>query len=519
MIDELYILRNGGRCACVYCRKKFAEDTGYSLPMPDDQSKLFEKPGNHLNAVWMDWKMRQDGNFFREMKERVIKANPNVLITSYGVDFQHPIGRFQALAPYLDIVGIEGTNHCLLVNYRHLLACRKLQAAYADEYGHSQWHIFNRDSSVTDMPLVRYIYRAFNSLNRCGVLTYIGHPILKNTNLEWQNWPDYRNMQAIADVGVFHRYDAYYRPDTPYLASEQFGISQLLSDKHIPHEFITQLTGERLSKFKLVILGNATIIDDSEMKALEEFVRNGGKLLITGTFGSYDSRFAPQSPERYTRFTGVEFLKDQLPPVGNYRFMGNAITTHRAEIRNLTGKVLEKFSDNTPALIGRKYGKGEVFVTPLTPGMAAFENVVLLGKAYVEVKTAESSAVLATLLKQTGHTVYPVMLAGASGKIMIESSRNTVNGKINIQLLNFNVPMTLIPGKVPVRMSRKDIKFLPLENPLKITLQEKIKSATALSPDYHGTHKLPIRILPDGSSEITLDGKLLKVYTLITIEK
>ena len=519
MIDELYILRNGGRCACVYCRKKFAEDTGYSLPMPDDQSKLFEKPGNQLNAVWMDWKMRQDGNFFREMKERAVKANPNVLITSYGVDFQHPIGRFQALAPYLDVVGIEGTNHCLLVNYRHLLACRKLQAGYADEYGHSQWHIFNRDSSVTDMPLVRYIYRAFNSLNRCGVLTYIGHPILKNTNLEWQSWPDYRNQQAIADVGVFHRYDAYYRPDTPYLASEQFGISQLLSDKHIPHEFITQLTGERLSKFKLLILGNATIIDDSEIKALEEFVKNGGKLLITGTFGSYDCKFAPQPAKRYTGLTGVEFLKEQLPVAGKYSFMGQDIATHRAEIRNLSGKVVEKFSDGTPALVRKKYGKGEVFVTPLTPGMAAFEDVVLRGKAYVEVKTAEGSAVLATLLKQTGHTVYPVMLSGASEKIMIESSRNTVNGRINIQLLNFNVPMTLTPGKEPPRLARKDVTFLPPEKPLKITLQEKIRSASAVSPDYPGEHALPVKHLANGTSEITLAPELLKMYTLITIEK
>ncbi|MBR2357594.1 MAG: hypothetical protein IKA65_06190 [Lentisphaeria bacterium] len=517
MIDELYILRTGARCACVYCRKKFAEDTRYTLPMPDDQAQLFT-PGNQLNALWMDWKMRQDGNFFREMKERITKVNPQVLITSYGVDFQHPIGRFQTLAPYLDVVGIEGTNHYLFANYRHLLSCRKLQAAFADEYGHSQWHIFNRDNSLTDMPLVRYIYRAFNSLNRSGVITYIGHPILENTHMEW-NWLDFRNQQPIADVGVFHRYDAYYRPDKPYLAGEQFGISQLLSDKHIPHEFITRLTHRRLSKFKLVILGNATILSNAEIAALKEYVKNGGKLLITGTFGTFDNKFVPQNSSRYIDLTGVEFLSGDLPEADQYTFTGKKIKTRRAAIKNISGRVLAKAADGTPLLISRKSGKGMVLTTPLTPGMAAFENIIIRGKAYVKVNTQEGSVVLDELLKQTGHTRYPVMLAGASHKVIMESSRNTQSGTINIQLLNLNIPLQLVPGKVPGRLSKKDVKFLPPAEPLKITLQEKVKSAAAISPDYPEKHDLPVKTLPDGSSQITLQPEMLKIYTRIIVEK
>lgn len=518
MIDELYVLRTGGRCACVYCRKKFAEDTGYSLPMPDDQAKLFT-PGNQLNAVWMEWKMRQDGNFFREMKERLTKIKKDILITSYGVDFQHPIGRFQMLAPYVDVLGIEGTNHCLLQNYRHLLACRKLQAGYADEHGQSQWHIHNRDSGLSDMATIRYIYRAFCSLNRSGVVTYVGHPVLKNTRLDWPHWPDFRYMKPIADVAVFHRWDGYYHASKPDLTTEQFGISQLLSDKHIPHEFVMSLTAERLAKFKLLIMGNATILSNEELKAVKEFVQNGGKLLLTGTFGAFDRNYIPQNAKRYTDLTGVEFPESQLPEIALHSSSRSSITTHRARIKILDGKVLERFADNSAKVIAKNYGKGMVITTPLTPGMAAFEKIILRAQPYTKADTAEGAELLDELLAYTQHTRYPVMLAGANNKVMIESCRDTRNGNTIIQLLNFDVPMNPVPGKVFKPLTAKNLKFRNPDNELVITLMEKITAATAVSPDFAGTQTLPVKIAADGTSRITIKPDLLKVYTVITLKK
>jgi len=518
MIDELYVLRTGGRCACVYCRKKFAEDTGFSLPMPDDQAKLFT-PGNQLNAVWMEWKMRQDGSFFREMKERLSKIKKDILITSYGVDFQHPIGRFQMLAPYVDVLGIEGTNHCLLQNYRHLLACRKLQAGYADEHGQSQWHIHNRDSGLSDLPTVRYIYRAFCSLNRSGVITYVGHPVLKNTRFDWKHWPDFRYMRPIADVAVFHRWDGYYRADKPDLPAEQFGISQLLSDKHIPHEFVMSLTAERLAKFKLLVMGNATILSNEEINAVKEFVKNGGKLLITGTFGTFDRQYLTQNADRYTDLTGVEFLDSELPEAVEHKSKLNSIKTHCAKVKVLDGKVLERFSDGTPKVIGKKYGKGMVITTPLTPGMAAFEKIILRGKPYTKANTAEGAVLLDELLGYTQHTQYPVMLAGASNKVMIESCRDPRNGNTIIQLLNFDVPMNPVPGKVLKPLTAKELEFRNPDNELVITMPEKITAATAVSPDYPGEHVLPVKHLADGTSQITMQPQLLKIYTLIIVKK
>ena len=518
MIDELYVLRTGGRCACAYCRKKFAEDTGFSLPMPDDQAQLFT-PGNPLNAIWMEWKMRQDGSFFKEMKERLSKIKKDILITSYGVDFQHPIGRFQMLAPYVDVLGIEGTNHCLLQNYRHLLACRKLQAGYADEHGQSQWHIHNRDSGLNDLATIRYIYRAFCSLNRSGVVTYVGHPVLKNTRMDWPHWPDFRYMKPIADVAVFHRWDGYYRQDKSDLTTEQFGISQLLSDKHIPHEFVMSLTPERLAKFKLLIMGNATILSNEEIKVLKAFVKNGGKLLITGTFGTFDQNYIQQNAGRYTDLTGVEFPDSELPAIARHTGKRNPISTHRANVKVLTGKILASFTDGSARVIVRKYGKGSVFTTPLTPGMAAFEKIILLGQPYTCANTVEGAAVLDELLEYTQHTQYPVMLAGAGNKVMIESCRDTRNNNIIIQLLNFDVPMTPTPGKVLKPLTAKEVKFVSPDRELVITLPEKVTSASAVSPDYPGTHKLSVKTLPDGTSKITVSPELLKVYTLITIKK
>ena len=521
MIDELSVFRMGANCACEFCRKKFAEDTGYSLPMPDNQTPLFEKPGNHLNAVWMDWKLRQDGNFFNELKRRLAKVKKDVLITSYGVDFQHPIGRFQKLAPYLNVVGMEGTNHYLLANYRHLLVCRKMQAASADEYSHSQWHLHYDDWGISQSEhgTIRYLYRAFNSLNRAGILSRIGTPPLKNAHVDWQHWPNYRTLEPIADVGVYHHYDPYYRTDTPYLASEQFGISQLLSDKHIPHEFIVKLTPERLKKFKLVILGNVTILDNEEINMLKDYVKNGGKLLICGTFGSFDQKFVAQPASRYTDLTGVEFASELLPRKAVHDYRTGKINTHLAKIRNISGKVLQTLADGKAAVVSKNYGKGTVITTPLTPGMAAFENLIIRGRKVVEVKTAEGAALLEKLLAYTKHTRYPVMISGADSKVLAESSIDKESNTINIQLMNFNLNTTFAPGKVPQRLSNVEGLFMAPPRPVTITLPGKVSAAKAVSPDYPGEHALPVKHLANGSSEITLKPELLKIYTLITIKK
>ena len=208
-------------------------------------------------------------------------------------------------------------------------------------------------------------------------------------------------------------------------------------------------------------------------------------------------------------------LPDILPVKGSR----SSITTRRARVKILDGKVLERFADNSAKVIGKNYGKGMVITTPLTPGMAAFDKIILRGKPYTKADTAEGAALLDELLAYTQHSQYPVMLAGAGNKVMIESCRDTRNGNTIIQLLNFDVPMNPVPGKVLKPLTAKELEFRNPDNELVITMPEKITAATAVSPDYPEEHTLEVKHLSNGSSRITLKPQMLKIYTLITVKK
>jgi hypothetical protein len=215
----------------------------------------------------------------------------------------------------------------------------------------------------------------------------------------------------------------------------------------------------------------------------------------------------------------VEFANELLPRKAVHDYHSGKINTHLAKIRNISGKVLLTLADGKAAVISRNYGKGTVITTPLTPGMAAFENIIIRGRKVVEVKTLEGAALLEQLLAYTKHTQYPVMVSGANSKVIVESSIDKENNTVNVQLMNFNLNTTFAPGKVPQRLNNVVGLFMALPQPITITLPGKVSAAKAVSPDYPEEHTLSVKHLSNGSSQITLEPQMLKIYTLITVKK
>lgn len=68
------------------------------------------------------------------------------------------------------------------------------------------------------------------------------------------------------------------------------GLCQLLSDLHLPHDFVltdNQPTQEALSGYDLLILPDLSIMDDTLFETIQGYLRAGGRVLVTGQGPAY----------------------------------------------------------------------------------------------------------------------------------------------------------------------------------------------------------------------------------------
>ena len=113
---------------------------------------------------------------------------------------------------------------------------------------------------------------------------------IEGADMSYMGWKDVmanRFAESMADVAVvfsgntrdFGRYVAYL-PDL-------LGASQCLTAAHIQHDilFARAMTPETLARYRLVILPSVSCLSEAEGKALSDYVRNGGKLILTGPTG------------------------------------------------------------------------------------------------------------------------------------------------------------------------------------------------------------------------------------------
>ena len=89
-------------------------------------------------------------------------------------------------------------------------------------------------------------------------------------------------------------------------------VTRGLGSHHIPFGFITRTTLAHLNEHKVLILPNVNMMDDAEIEAIRDWVRQGGSLIATGWTSLVDARGpAPQGfrpGRRLRRFVEVAKL-------------------------------------------------------------------------------------------------------------------------------------------------------------------------------------------------------------------
>ncbi|NLO07676.1 MAG: hypothetical protein GX131_17790 [candidate division WS1 bacterium] len=385
-MDEVSWVGGRGFCGCRWCREKWRAEKGRDYP-------AIEAPGFFDAALadpeyreWMQWRGKSINDFYDVVREGLTAINPDVQIFDYTTASQSSPGSWTRGAPYdvqvasVDTIGTE-LNPVPFQSYPYIADLLAQRRALGEASGTTNWAKFDitRPSA--------YFCWAFGRT--------VGHSIwwsLQPDNEDPRpqdllNWPwqmDDQSARLDPDIGVllsgstrdldydFDYYDTEFRGWMQALLLGPFAARPIIE---------SELTEPgALDRYRLIVLPNATAISPEQKTALMDYVRAGGKLLLTYEAGTRNHDGTPSDDPLLTE-AGVTLLEGNLStetlPEG-----WPDIPVRRVAIAE-DALVVHGFVPNdpraAPLITLRQVGDGEIWYAAVKGGKLAYETSQLPG--------------------------------------------------------------------------------------------------------------------------------------------
>ncbi len=262
---------NHGICQCRNCKKRFHDSTGLILPVEPNMN----------DAVYRKYREFQ-ASTTAELNHRIIDSlksiNPNIVLQiregemvrsesgtgfTWGRDWNyHATDRVKSmLGSYKNKTPNNTLNYLIGMDYRH----------------------------TATSPNIGKIFLAEQMLNGAGPGIYFMSRIEKQYDREFlptlkeffefhkTNEKLFTNVGSLSKVGLIMGSTQEYR-----------GIMKLLIEEHIMYDLIetsaveSETTPRNLDEYDALILSNVTSMNNRFVSIIDDYVKNGGKLLATG---------------------------------------------------------------------------------------------------------------------------------------------------------------------------------------------------------------------------------------------
>lgn len=521
-------------CGCAACRKAFKADTDWELPA-NELSKDLNNKESALWRTWLAWRQKKVGDFWYEVKKRASAINPEFVVmgytTHYGMTSTYGSlnqgNALEQLARTWDFIGTEIMSRNIYASYRSVQAFRKAKNQYRNSADIPVFGLVYSDGYDWN---VLYFGWALNNMNgqttweMTGVQCPEGQSNYRRFTREKGNM-NLLKAEPRADIALVFSNASRDWPRMAAYPPDVFGTSQLLSARHIQHEFLNEsgLRSDALKKFKVLFLNNAMALDDAAWNGVKQFVKDGGTLYLSGRTGMADEagtlreHFPPadffpglslgQRPVKCREFVGKDgkIIKIATPVYGAEFLWQDG--KPQGEVM-MTAVLSPKVS--VPALLRIACGKGQVYLTPFLFGNPAQALEVTSTKPMSFDPQPDAEALYYTVMETAGiipNVWNPVAVPEAVLTSVYRDGKNTMVHFLNATGSKFKkgeiVPSVLKGNPYPAPTA--DIVF---------ELPGKFTEIYAASPDFEGKKPLSGKH-ENGVTRVTLPKELLKVYTIV----
>jgi len=271
---------NYGICQCEHCKKRFWDSTGHTLPVKEDMNDPVFREYNAFKKTTSD-------KLFKEIGSYIKKLNPALIIDSYvdtGVDMIASESGASLSPDYEWNYSATDNVKRTLGSYQDRSPCNLLIYFQAIGYRH-----------VGTSPNLAKVWMLENMLQGAPlgfvvVGTLVNYedrifiPILNNLyGFHKSNEKLFTNLQPVSKIALIRGTKDEYE-----------GMIKLLTEEHIMFDVIepaavgSERSPKKLQEYEALILGDVKSMDDKLVNTLDEYVKNGGKLLATGFTSTSD---------------------------------------------------------------------------------------------------------------------------------------------------------------------------------------------------------------------------------------
>ena len=252
-----------GVCQCENCKKSFKTYWGLELPKHDGDSEALRK--------LQQWQQLQIDKQFSRVRKLIKSVRKDIAICTYTEEHIDVI-RKESSSP----IGEEPWDISQKTQWT-LLTNPGRQLANASNHFHQM--IF-RHSGVAPHLHSRRLWQSM--VNGAWLDFYCLGPL--------QRLEDRAGLRAASDVYRFHAANEEWLLHTESAAEvgllyhsgdDYLGWSQLLSEHHIPFDLVSMEYSD-LSRYKALIVPQSDRVRAEDAVALDAWVHNGGKLLLSG---------------------------------------------------------------------------------------------------------------------------------------------------------------------------------------------------------------------------------------------
>lgn len=194
-----------------------------------------------------------------------------------------------------------------------------------------------------------------------------------------------------------------------YHAEGKIGISRALMNQNVPFEYVTErdLSAGLARRYKVIYLPSVLALSEETVQQLERYVKEGGHLvadmplLMLDDYGKLNKYRKGDVFEKVFGFQVTDYFNTFNMPKALEKI--GAVKGQFADIHLTHGKVSQRFTDGSPAVIQAQYGKGRTTVfnfeasrSVFKPGNTAFEKSIVnqLLEGTVKLFSVEGSAMV-----------------------------------------------------------------------------------------------------------------------------
>ncbi|HEX3315634.1 MAG TPA: alpha-amylase family protein, partial [Gemmataceae bacterium] len=318
-------LHHGGGCWCQHCRENYRKETGKEIPSADMNDPEFRR--------YQHWADRRMEDLVRRMQTRLKKIKPEVALVTWSTNagrFGHFLSIPRNMPARMNLLldapdqefWLDETNRGTTVvpafANAYIWATTNHRVAFSEPYLMTHGNPYGKDSFPPEEILRRMLL----------AVTYGASPsiaVSQPANLQQEiykcldevqkrrEWLTHKSPEPWAALVMSDNTRNFYgrsagMVEERYLASV-FGTFRTAVEEHLPVTIINDWNLNRadLAKQKVLILPDTACLDDAQVAAIEEFVRNGGGLVASLDTSLFDEYGDPRRNFALAKVLGVDY--------------------------------------------------------------------------------------------------------------------------------------------------------------------------------------------------------------------